>query len=351
MTAACGLRRWEDFSRLKNGQLQNYTRPDEKSGIGEIMEDRTGNIWVTRYRVPPGEGPLCKVVGSGLQCYGKEDGVPVRYGLGLTEDNAGNIWFGSSVLCRWKPGSSATFFDDVLKDKVGDGVSDVKVGPDGTVWAAIDGTGPQLGVRQFKNGKWAALTVPGFDGQSIRGHALLVDHEGSLWIGASDGLYRIHNGAADHYGLADGLSGNSVGTLFEDRERNLWVITDGGIDMFHNTPVVTYTTQQGLTASDIQSIAATRDGSVLIGNDGAADVLRGGANHPLPAGHGLPGRISAAFTKITLAYCGSALITGSLPLPTTDGSGDQIDEWTTSGSPVHDLCDRRGRQSQHLGAG
>ncbi len=48
------------LSRLKNGQLQNYTRSEEHSGISAIMEDHTGTIWVTRYRVPPGEGPLCK---------------------------------------------------------------------------------------------------------------------------------------------------------------------------------------------------------------------------------------------------------------------------------------------------
>ena len=46
------------LSRLKDGQFQNYTRPDEESGISEIMEDHSGAIWVTRYRVPPGEGPL-----------------------------------------------------------------------------------------------------------------------------------------------------------------------------------------------------------------------------------------------------------------------------------------------------
>jgi signal transduction histidine kinase/ligand-binding sensor domain-containing protein len=278
------------LSRLKDGHFQHYTRQDEHSGISEILEDHAGNIWLTRYHVPPGEGPLCKVDGNGLHCFGKSDGVSVRYGLGLAEDSFGNIWFGSNVLCRWKPGSSTTFFDDVLRGKlVGDGVTQVKIGPSGTVWASIDGTGPQYGVRQFVDGKWSALTVPGFDGTSVRATAMMVDRDGSLWVGSKNGLYRIHGGVANRYDVTDGLSGNSVGQLYEDREGNVWVMTEGGVDMFRNTPVVTYTTRQGLTASDIRSILATPDGSLWIANRGAADILRAGINHPLTSRNGLPG--------------------------------------------------------------
>jgi signal transduction histidine kinase/ligand-binding sensor domain-containing protein len=284
------------LSRLKDGHLQNYTRSDEQYGISEIIEDHTGTIWVTRYRVPPGEGPLCNIAGQGLHCYGKADGIPVRYGLGLTEDPSGNIWFGSTVLCRWNRNSLATFFGDVLGENAGgDGVTSVKAGPDGTTWAAIDATGPQLGVQQFKDGKWNAVSVPGFSGSSIRAHALLIDRDRSLWVGTSTGLYRIHDGVADHFGAADGLSGDSVVMLYQDREGNLWVVTDGGVDMFRNTPVITYTTRQGLTSSSIRSIVATRDGSVWMANEGVADVIRAGGNHSPSVRHELPGRDILSF--------------------------------------------------------
>ncbi len=175
------------------------------------------------------------------------------------------------------------------------GVNDVKAGLRGTVWAALDTTGPRTGVRQFKDGKWSALSVPGFNGPSIRAQVLLVDREGSLWVGTGGGLYRIHDGVADHYGVADGLSGDGVAALYQDSEGNLWVVTAGGVDMFRNTPVLTYTTRQGLTSSSVRTIAATRDGAVWIGNEGGANILHGGMNHALSAGHGLPGRDVLSF--------------------------------------------------------
>ena len=281
------------LSRLKDGQLQNFTKPSERSGIGNIIEDHAGKIWVTRYRVPEGEGPLCQVVDRGLRCYGKADGIPLRYGLGLAEDSHGDFWLGSTVVCRWKPGSSCTtFFDDAMKGRsVGDGVISVVVGPSGKVWASIDGVGPQLGVRYFSDGKWDKYAVPGFDGSTIRSHALFIDRNKCLWIGTeNDGLYRIHHGVADHYGSADGLSGHSVSQFYEDREGNLWVMTDGGVDMFRDTPVVTFSMSEGLTSSDLHSVLASRDGSVWIGGSGAADRLREGRNQPLLAGRGLPGQ-------------------------------------------------------------
>jgi signal transduction histidine kinase len=284
------------LSRWKDGQLLTYMNPADGAGISAVFQDSAGTIWVTRYHVPQGQGPLCRVEEKDLRCYGKDDGIPVRYGLGLTEDSLGNLWFGSSVLCRWRPGSSSTFFNDVLKSqRAGDGIADVAAGPAGSVWAAIDGVGADLGVRYYSGGKWASYVVPGFNGAAIRARALFVDRSKSLWIGTeNEGLYRIHDGIADHYGSADGLSGNSPGPFYEDREGNLWVVTEGGVDMFRDTPVVTFSIHEGLTSAGIRSVLASRNGSVWIGNKGAVDILRAGRNSPLLAGRELPGQDVAA---------------------------------------------------------
>lgn len=289
--------------RLKDGQVQRYGSPSEHWGVNVVFEDHAGTIWITRYRLSKSDsGPLCKVTGTTLRCFGAADGITARYGLGLTEDAQGNIWFGSDVLYRWRPGSSQTYFNSILANRsVGDGVVDVATGPSGSVWTSLDGVGPQLGVRHFDGKNWSSLMASGFDGTRVRSHALLMDKHGTLWVGTeNDGLYRIHNGVADHYGVADGLSGNSVVLLFEDREGNLWVLTDGGVDMFRDIPVITYSTRQGLSDSTVRSVLALSSGPVWIGNDGAVNILKDGKVDVLSKRQGLPGQdVQALFEDHT----------------------------------------------------
>jgi signal transduction histidine kinase/ligand-binding sensor domain-containing protein len=289
------------LSHLENGQLFNYTPKPGSPGISAIMEDHTGTIWVTRYRINDGMGPLCRVTGKTLQCYGEKDGIPVKYGLGLAEDSEGNIWFGSNVLCRWAPGSSSVYFEQELKHTAGYGVVGVATGTSGSVWASLDGTGPKLGVRYYSKGKWASFVVPGFDGATIRSEALYVDRNHSLWVGTeSQGLYRIRDGVADHYGSANGLSGNNVTAIYEDRESNLWVATDRGLDLFRDNPVVTFSTNEGLIGSNIHSILALKNGSVWVGNEQALDVIDAGGISAIATGHGLPGQnVGAMFEDST----------------------------------------------------
>ena len=284
------------LGRMKDGEFRWYSNPAQRSGISVILEDHEGTIWVTRYRVPSDEGPLCRVEGSGLHCYGKPDGIPVRYGLGLTEDSLGNLWFGSTVLCRWRQGSVSTYLNGIAKrHNTGYGVIDVASGPSESIWAAVDGVGPDLGVRYYSNGKWAPYVVPGFNGTKVRSHALLVDRDNSLWIGTeNDGLYRVHDGVADHFGTADGLSGNSVVLFYEDHEHDLWVKTEGGLDMFRSTPVVTYSIREGLSSSALFSVLALHDGSVWIGHEGGVDILKGDRLSLFSAASGLPGQDVAA---------------------------------------------------------
>lgn len=285
------------LSCLKDGQLRIYTDPTKQVSISSIFEDKSGTIWASRYGVHSREGPLCSVSGETLRCYGKNDGIPVDFVVGLTEDTEGNLWFGSSVLCRWRPGNpSTTFLDDVAeKFALDPTVVDVAAGPAGTVWAALNGTGPELGVRYYAGGKLTSYVVPGFDGAKVWSSNLLYDRQGALWVGTeNDGIYRIHDGIADHYAASDGLSGNSVSDLFEDREGNIWLTTDGGLDMFRNTSIVSYTTHEGLSAAYVKSVLALHNGSVWLANLDGVDILRKEGKLTSFSGRELPGhRVTA----------------------------------------------------------
>jgi signal transduction histidine kinase/ligand-binding sensor domain-containing protein len=288
------------LSQLKDGKLLNYSTAP--IGISNIIQDHEGTIWVTRYRVSDGKGPLCRVAGKELRCYGKADGIPVEYGVPLVEDSLGNLWIGSYLICRWKPGSSTIYFADELKHLKGNpGVLDLVAGPSGSVWVALEVAGPGLGVRHFSDEKWTSYVVPGFDSASVKAHCLFLDPNNTLWIGTeAEGIYRIRDGTVDHYRSIDGLSGDAVNSIYQDREGNLWVTTDQGVDLFRDTPVVSFSTREGLSAANTRSVLARRDGSVWVGNGGDLDVLFKSHVSVIGKRQGLPGEeVTALFEDHT----------------------------------------------------
>src|SRR5262249_57147979 len=125
-------------------------------------------------------------------------------------------------------GEFTSYLDDLVTDPAGGHRAiAIAAAPSGSVWASFDSIGPRLGVQHYANGQWAPVVVPGFDGRAVHSHTLFVDREGTLWVGTdSNGLYHIHDGHADHYQRADGLSGDDIVSMYEDREGNLWVASD-----------------------------------------------------------------------------------------------------------------------------
>jgi signal transduction histidine kinase/ligand-binding sensor domain-containing protein len=263
------------LSRLKDGHLFNYTTAARGAAIAGIAEDRAGTIWVTRVFVTDGMGPLCRVSGERLICYGKKDGLVPASAIGLAAQSDGTLWFACRMVCRFAAGAFTSYFDEQLTDPVGGhGAVDIAVDPSGSVWVSFDGTGPRLGVQHYANGTWAPVVVPGFDGSTVRSHTLFVDRARTLWVGtASNGLYHLHDGHADHYEMSDGLSGNEIGTMYEDREGNLWVVTTRGIDMFHDTSVVNFSATEGLAGSVVNSVLALRAGTVWVGTEEALNII------------------------------------------------------------------------------
>src|SRR5882672_8348269 len=68
-----GLARWQ------NGNLTAYR--DAPGSIMAILEDRAGTIWIARANLSDTKGPLCKVTGTGLRCYGRDDGLALPYAV------------------------------------------------------------------------------------------------------------------------------------------------------------------------------------------------------------------------------------------------------------------------------
>src|SRR5262249_3361015 len=119
------------------------------------------------------------------------------------------------------------------------------------------------GLRRFIDGKTKPYPLSG-PGAALSG-PLLRDRDGGLWMGESDrGLVHVHQGIADLFAEADGLSGNFVSAVLEDAEGSIWVATTGGLDRFRAYAATTLSSKQGLPARFVTSVLAARDGHVWI---------------------------------------------------------------------------------------
>ena len=258
------------LSHLVDGNLIQY--PDRPSEVLSIVQGADGEIWFSYLQITENAWGICKVVGAQTQCYyGKNNGAR------LVEDDSGSLWTGyGATLTRWKLGSSSTYAQHGLKLAEPTGVASLAVARDGSIWVGMTSGGHGAGLQQFTNGAWKPFIAEHFDSSTLVVNALLLDRENTLWVGTTQGLYRIRGRQVDHFGSSDGLSSDSVNSpgLYEDREGNIWVATSQGLDCFRDLPVTTYSSREGLPPEEVDSVLAVRDGTVWISGNQTLTALR-----------------------------------------------------------------------------
>lgn len=257
---------------------------------GRMVEEEDGSLWVTTWPRAGSPGPLCHATDREVRCFGKADGLPIQTAFPILSDGTGGFWIGSDTsLVHWKAGGSEVYELRALRSNSGqEGISGLVRNSDGSFWVGIGAAGRGLGLERFHNGSFKPFSAPNFDDTKITVLTLLLDRDGSLWVGTTNnGLYRIHGNNADHFGLADGLSSNSVGNLYEDQEGIIWAATSNGLDSFSEPRVTTYSETEGLGAA--VSVTVSHDGTVWLANYGSLDSIHNGTVVSIGKKDGLPG--------------------------------------------------------------
>ena len=269
---ANGLASWKD------GNLTQYAELAGKY-VYTLVEDHEGTIWAGAGANPTGR--LCAIHNGDFQCHG-DDGTLGRGVFNLYEDSRGNLWAGvKEGLWLWRPGSPKFYS---LPGEP-DGIQGLGEDDDGALLVGWRG-----GIHRFVDGKTEAYPLSGTAGQ-FRARTLRRDQDGGLWIGTSDrGLIHVHQGTTDVFASSNGLSGESVSTLFEDREGDIWVATINGLDRFRDFAVATFTVNQGLSSAIVVSVLAASDRSLWLAtrdglnswNNGHITIPRTGSGKPDP---------------------------------------------------------------------
>jgi signal transduction histidine kinase/ligand-binding sensor domain-containing protein len=269
---------------LLHWNKRNVTRyqQDQQIAVPSLLQHSDGTVWFTQ--VPLSNATpdvLCSLVHETVVCHHDKDGrLSSDFFLALSRDSFGNMWLGGNTsIVRWKNNSATIYVPNSLKNnRQQQGVQSLALDPDGSLLVGMMKQGAGMGLQHFRNGQWSTVTTPGFDGSQHKIFSLLVDRHQALWIGTyNEGLYRLYQGRADHFTNQNGLSGNTILSLFEDGEGSLWAGTTGGVDQFRDLAVQNFSKTVYPMAEEFDNVVVMRDGSLWVGGSSTLYTLRNDA--------------------------------------------------------------------------
>ncbi len=112
--------------------------------------------------------------------------------------------------------------------------------------------------------------------------ALLVDRQGTGWIGTNHGLFFYKAGPASEWHPIEALRSDSVLSIFQDREGNLWIGTEtSGV---HALRPRKFQAEPAAAGEAVSAGTVTPDGTLWFGteDDGVRRVRHGVAEQPVP---------------------------------------------------------------------
>jgi signal transduction histidine kinase/ligand-binding sensor domain-containing protein len=181
-----------------------------KFTVEALLRDRDQNIWVATW----GNG-IYRIHGKTVDHFGRVDGLSSDHVGGLFEDREGIIWVVTSNGIDSFTDRNVSSFS-MSEGLSNDSVSSVMASRDGTVWLSNPGS-----LDYIRNGEVFSIRsgagLPGFQVTS-----LLEDHAGQMWVGVDDGLflYKDH-----HFRRLPEPNHRPLGMvtgITEDIEGNIW---------------------------------------------------------------------------------------------------------------------------------
>jgi len=244
------------LTRFKDGHFTTFTKADglPDDSIRKLDKDRQGNIWMA---TPNGVGRYAKGV---FTSFTTRDGLPNNFITAICASSPqGVLAAAGSRLNRFVNGRFVTE-SAVVGDN--DGRMDSMLsGADGTVWMTFENSN----IKCWKDGK--LTTYSREDHKSNRPGALYEDPQGTLWIGARDGLLRSRNGAFEALSTQEAKARlGLVFSMFADHEGNLWLGTEAnGLARLRSVSVRMLTVEDGLPENSTRCVYRDRRGDIWVG--------------------------------------------------------------------------------------
>lgn len=233
----------------------HHPLPDPQAMTGRM------DLWWSR----DATGLHCLYKGAVRTCVASDD-LPSADVVRVAVDDRDNIWVstnGAGVL-RVADGTLRIYTtDDGLPSNDADG--QFFEDRQGTLWFA-----DRLGaVHRIRDG--------GLKSTPLAGLKIYQDHEDSVWIGTTTGLYRWRDRTITIHGVSNGLSSNLAYSILQDRRGDVWIGTNGfGVNRYAQGRFVTLSTTDGLPSAYVTCLFEDASGRLWVGTIGGLARLENG---------------------------------------------------------------------------
>ena len=264
------------LSRLSKGQWSRFSTAEGLSDddVRSLLEDHEGNLWVGT-----ADGLNC-LSDARFVSYGRTEALHSHAATSVVPARGGGVWIGTSSggVIRLRDDTAEHY--DVPSSLGRERVVVLHEAADGDVWISVDNgrlfrlrngkitdhsisedsdwkTGvitedehglllyvSGLGFARMRNGQ-VVRTEPLVDSLGYM-HAMYRDPAGTIWLGSSDGLFRLRGKAIERFGSKAGLRRNRVRWITPDTDGSLWLATAGGLAHFKDDKIRVLGVEEGL---------------------------------------------------------------------------------------------------------
>jgi ligand-binding sensor domain-containing protein/two-component sensor histidine kinase len=276
------------LTAYSNGTIKTFKQEKNEltsNKINCISECNSGNIWIGTAK------GITIFMKTKKVFITKQNGLPFENVKWIKQDNQGNFYIGSDVgISKLLAGSIDESNNyEFLPTALGDlniNVTSILETKEKELWISTLDNG--IYVINPNQEYYNITKKNGLTTNSIA--SLFQDRSGNIWIGTNGaGLIKYGNRAFTYFDQVNGLNNNSIFSIIEDNEKQIWVATgDEGIFKFDGNNSTQFNTTNGLPSNTVRSCVKDKTGALWFATRNGLVRLKGGSFRTFTTADGLP---------------------------------------------------------------
>ena len=235
--------------------------PGKDAAVHGIHLSPDGVVWFGCGR------EICRLDTNRVTTLGEQHGIPPDRWDAIITDTEGTLWIRSSTRLLRRSRTASRFEPADAPIPENSDFAALSLGRNGELFVPTD-----FGVAIRAGGKWRNIgKAQGLPSDTTS--SVLVDHEGSIWIGLLGyGVARwLGYQQWESWTAAEGLSSDTIWAIRRDSNHDLWVGTDLGLNRMHigadGKPTWrAWTERQGLNGNKVRCVLEGEGGIIWTGS-------------------------------------------------------------------------------------